>query len=246
MPRIGIRVYGLAALLLGAVGLWFDDFALVWQPVPADLPGRAVLAYVVAALFVAAGAAINWRRTAMWGAVGLIVLYGLGVLLLHLPQIVSRPQIVVSWSGTAEHVALLVGAAIAFASPSNIAGAARLEAVARAAFGVCLLMFGFVHFYYTRQTAAAVPHYLPPSQLFWAYTTGVAHIAAGLAILSGIQARLAAILLTIMFAGFSLLVHIPLLLGDPSSHLYWTMNAINLGLTGSAWIVAESLHKRPA
>ena len=43
-----------------------------------------------------------------------------------------------------------------------------------------------------------LPQWLPPTQEFWAYATGVAHIAAGLAILTGVQARPAAILLTAM------------------------------------------------
>ena len=45
MISLGQRVFGLAAVALGVVGLVWDDFALVWQPVPANLPGRAMLAY---------------------------------------------------------------------------------------------------------------------------------------------------------------------------------------------------------
>jgi hypothetical protein len=56
-----------------------------------------------------------------------------------------------------------------------------------------------------------------------------------------VQARLAAILLTVMYASFTPLVHVPMLLADPSSHLNWTENAINLVLTGVAWVVADSL-----
>ena len=58
---------------------------------------------------------------------------------------------------------------------------------------------------------------------------------------SGVQARLAAILLTIMFASFTPLVHVPMLLADSSSHLNWSENALNLALTGAAWVVADSL-----
>jgi hypothetical protein len=37
-------------------------------------------------------------------------------------------------------------------------------------------------------TAPLVPKWLPPSQELWAYATGVDHIAAGVAILTGVQA----------------------------------------------------------
>src|SRR5262249_32280663 len=76
---------------------------------------------------------------------------------------------------------------------------------------------------------------------FWGYATGVFHIAAGIAILTGVQARLAAILLTVMFASFTPLVHIPMLLADPSSHWIWNENAVNLALVGAAWVIADSL-----
>jgi hypothetical protein len=52
------------------------------------------------------------------------------------------------------------------------------------------------------------------------------------------------VLLTIMFALFGVLIHAPLLAADPHSHLNWVMNGMNLALTGSAWIAADSLFAR--
>jgi uncharacterized membrane protein YphA (DoxX/SURF4 family) len=113
--------------------------------------------------------------------------------------------------------------------------------VAVIAMGVCLLIFGLAHFLYLDFTASMVPAWLPGGQKFWAVLTGAAHLAAGAALLTGIQARLAAILLTIMFATFSVLVHLPLLVADPHSHLNWVMNAINLALTGAAWAMVTAV-----
>ncbi len=118
--------------------------------------------------------------------------------------------------------------------------------IAWLAFGLCVLVFGISHLAYAKFTASLVPAWLPPSQLFWAYVTGLAQVAAGLALLSGVQARLAAILLTVMYATFGVLVHIPLVIADPSSHNNWAENAINLILTGAAWCLADSLWKTRA
>lgn len=74
--------------------------------------------------------------------------------------------------------------------------------------------------------------------------TGVAHVAAGIAILTRVMDRLAAVSLTVMFAAFGILIHAPLLFADPRSHLNWVMNAMNLALTGAAWAVADSLSSR--
>jgi uncharacterized membrane protein YphA (DoxX/SURF4 family) len=103
------------------------------------------------------------------------------------------------------------------------------------------VLFGGAHFFYMNLTAPLVPKWLPPSGEFWGYATGVAHIAAGVAILTGIRARLAAILLTIMYAAFTPLVHLPMLVANTSSHWIWSENVLNLILTGIAWVVADSL-----
>ena len=139
--------------------------------------------------------------------------------------------------------ALAAGGLIVYAANAGIDAplAARLTRLGQLAFGVCAVLFGGAHFAYMNLTAPLVPKWLPPGQEFWAYATGLAHIAAGLAIVSGIQARLAAILLTVMFASFTPLVHLPMLLADPSSRENWSENALNLALTGVAWVVADSL-----
>jgi hypothetical protein len=44
-----------------------------------------------------------------------------------------------------------------------------------------------------------------------------------------------------MYAAFTVLVHVPMLVANPSNRLYWSENALNIILTGVAWLVAESL-----
>lgn len=243
MSALGYRVYGLGAVALGLVGLAFGDFASVWQPVPAGLPGRTAMAYAVAALFLAAGLAVNWRGTVKAGAALLTILFTLCAVLLHLPRIVGHPGVFVTWSGAAEQLAL-VAAGLMLLAGTGRGRSAGLSRIGQTLFGICLLVFGAAHFVYLTETAAMVPKYLPPGQRAWAAATGIAHIAAGLAILSGILARAAAVLVTAMFAAFSLLVHIPAQIADPRSHLMWAANAVNLALVGAAWVVADSVGNR--
>jgi len=242
-PRVSVRVYGLAAVALGLVGLVWGDFAAVWQPVPKELPGRTVLAYAVAIAFVAAGLAIQWRRSAGLGALALTALYTLGVVLLHVPRIVAHPAAFVTWSGTAEQLALVAGGLVAYAycTPGEAARAERLLKIGRLIFGVCLIAFGLAHLVYLAPTAEFVPAWLPPGQTFWAYATAAGHFAAGVAILSGILARTAARLLTAMFVVFGILVHAPTILIEPHTHFNWAANAINFALIASAWVIAGSM-----
>jgi hypothetical protein len=244
---IGWRLYGVAVMTLGVVCLAWGDFE-PGQPVPKAFPDRTTLAYAVAAFMFIAGAAIEWRRTAAWGAAALTTYYALiVVVVLDGRLLISHYAEFGTYSGIAEQLAIAAGGLLVYAASARIdaALAARLTRAGQLAFGVCALLFGGAHFFYLNLTLPLVPKWLPPTQEFWAYATGVGHIAAGVAILTGVQARLAATLLTAMFASFTPLVLLPMLLADPHSYVNWTENALNLVLTGAAWVVADSLARRP-
>ena len=241
--ELGWRVYGLGIMALGLVCLAWGDFD-PGQPVSKAFPDRTALAYAVAAFMIIAGAAIEWRRTASRGAAALTVYYALVVVVLMSGRVVLRnPAEFVAYSGLAEQLAITAGGLIIYAANARIdpALALRLTRIGQLAFGACALLFGGAHFVYMNYTVPMVPKWLPPNGEFWAYATGIGHLAAGIAILTGVQARLAAILLTAMFASFTPLVHLPMLIADSSSRITWSENALNLALIGAAWVVADSL-----
>jgi len=243
---LGWRFYGVGVMALGMLCLAWGDFVL-GQPVPRDLPGRTALAYCAGAFMLIAGAAIEWRRTVTWAAAALTAYYALVVVILMNGRVVLAHYAEFgTYSGLAEQIAMAAGGLIIYAATAKIdaARAARLTRLGQLAFGVCAVLFGGAHFFYMNLTAPLVPKWLPPTQEFWGYATGVAHIAAGVAILTGVQARIAAMLLTVMYAAFTPLVHLPMLMADRASHMNWTENAINLALTGVAWVVADSLSRR--
>lgn len=240
MGKYGVRVFGLGALALGIVGMIWGDFALQWQPVPDGVPYRKVLAYVSAGVLAVAGASLILRKAAGVGAWALALSYLVWVVALHAPRVAAKPLDVSIWLGLAESLALLCGALVAVTQTASLGSqAGRVTEGARLAFGAALLVFGLSHFVYARFTAGMVPAWIPPSQTFWAYATGAFHIAAGLAFLSGVQARVAAWCLTAMFAGFVLLLHAPRVFADPTNRTEWTMLAIALSLTGAAWTLAD-------
>jgi uncharacterized membrane protein YphA (DoxX/SURF4 family) len=243
---LGWRVYGLGVMAMGLLGLAWGQFD-PGQPVPKDFPYRTALAYAAGAFMLVAGAAVEWRRSAALGAAALTAYYALVVVILMNGRVaLAHYAEYGAYSGAAEQLAIAAGGLIVYAASANIDAvlAARLTRVGQLAFGVCAVLFGGAHFFYMSMTIPLVPAWLPPSQEFWAYATGVGHIAAGVAILTGVQARLAVILLTAMYASFTPLVHLPMLLADSSNHFIWTENALNLALTGVAWVVADSLASR--
>jgi len=85
MINLGTRVYGLAAIALGLIGLAWGDFAAVWQPVPDGMPGRTALAYGTALALIAGGVAVvqlvpSFGYPGLRHALGLVLTAGGGLL----------------------------------------------------------------------------------------------------------------------------------------------------------------------
>jgi uncharacterized membrane protein len=190
-----------------------------------------------------------FRRTAAWAAAALAVYFVVIVaILMDGRELLANYSAYGEYENLAEQLAVAAGGLIVYAASADMDAtlAARLTRLGQLVFGVCAVIFGGAHFAYMNLTAPLVPKWLPPSQVFWGYATGIAHIAGGLAILAGVRARLAAILLTAMYASFFPLVFVPVLLTDPSNHFRWGECAANLALTGVAWVVADSLARTSA
>jgi len=239
----GWRVYGLGVMTIGMACLAFGEFD-PGQPMPEHFPARTALAYATGAFMVVAAAAVEWRRTAAWGAAALTVYYTLFVVILMNGRVwLTDYATYVTYEDIAMQLSIAAAGLIVYSTTAKIDAtrAARLTRVGQLTFGVCALVFGGAHFVYMQNTAPMVPKWLPPTQEFWGYATGVGFVAAGIAILTGVKARLAAILMTAMLVCFGLLANGPILLADHKSHWNWTESAVNLAVVGAAWVLADTL-----
>ncbi|MGA9854374.1 MAG: hypothetical protein WBR29_03745, partial [Gammaproteobacteria bacterium] len=110
----------------------------------------------------------------------------------------------------------------------------------RYGFAISLLAFCIVNFIYHDFIAGMIPAWIP-AHLFWAYFTGVASLAAGISILTGVQARLAGILLGIMYGSWVMVIHVPYVAANPDGRGMWTDMFITLALSGGAWFIVGSV-----
>ena len=231
-PLIGVRAFGVAAIILGAAGFAWGDFATNWQRVQPNVPYREALAYFTAALETIAGLAMLGRRTARAGALLLTILYSIFTLLWVI-QVCAVPLVYDGWGNVFEELSLVIGGAAAYASlaPAGSWWTGKAGLIARL-YGICAISFAIVHLINLAGVATWVPKWLPPSQMFWAITAAIGFLLAAAAILSGIQAGLAARLLTAEIMGFEILVWAPKFIAAPHEHFYWAGNAV---LAGNGW-----------
>ena len=109
---------------------------------------------------------------------------------------------------------------------------------------MALIPFGVAHFVYLQHTADLVPDWLP-WPLAWAYITGVALVAAGVSIVIGVYARLAAVLSALEMGAFTLFVWVPVVVAGGATAFQWHEFIVSWALTAAAWVVADSYRGKP-
>ena len=247
MIRIGKEIGGSSAMMLGAFIVWSGDFATPWENVPVTGPLRGVLAYLIGAVLIAAGAGVFWPRTDRAARV-ILTAISLGFTLLYALVAAKAPLIYDSWGGLAEQVSITAGYLAIFASlaPQKTVNIARLALGARVCFGVCSISFGVVHFVNLQGCTHFVPAWMPLGGQFWAVFTGVAHLATAVAILSGVWALLAARAAALMYLGFGLLGWGTRVFAHPTDHYVWGGEIVSFVLVAAAWMIGDSIAAFPS
>jgi uncharacterized membrane protein YphA (DoxX/SURF4 family) len=238
---LGLYVYGGAAIFLGLLGLVSADFATSWQNVAPNFPLRTPLAYLTAVIELAGGIALFVPRTARAGAMTLTIVYTVFTLI-WVPKAFVNLGDYGSIGNVFEEFSL-VAAGLVLSAIFSPAGSylARRRPFFVLLFGICPISFGIVHIVDMPGLLGMIPGWLPPTRMFWAYTTTLGFFGAAVAILTGIMAPLAARLLTAEIVIFELVVWIPNLSGAPKSHFNWAANAICTAIAGAAWVVSDSI-----
>jgi uncharacterized membrane protein YphA (DoxX/SURF4 family) len=242
----------LAAASLSLLIFAYGDFAPSAQNLPHWMPGQAMWTRLAASVLLAACVGLFFKGTALPSALA-VAAYQLIWVAIGAPPILSTPLSFGAWYGSVEALTSLSGTAIlcfmlqsqarALAMPMARERAVR---VAQIIFGLTCVFYGCSHFAFASYTAGMVPHWLP-GRLGWAYFTGLAHVAAGLAIAVGFLPRLAAFLEAVMMSLFGLLVWVPSFLLSPTPEWamppknQWSELVVNVALAASAWVVVISL-----
>ena len=245
----GHVVFALTLIGVGILGLVQGDFVQIWQPVPKAFPLREALVWLCAAVPVLCGAGVLWRRTAAPSARVLFFYLLAWMLAFKLRFILLAPLSEGSYQSNGENAVIVAGAWVLYVllasargrrHPGFFSGDSGLRA-ARVLYGLAMIAFGLSHFFYLDLTAPLVPAWLP-WHVGWAYFTGGASLVAGVAIITGILAKPAAILSTLQMGGFTFMVWLPLAFAGTITAAQWGEFTVSWVLTAAAWVVADSYH----
>ena len=252
IASVGHLVFAVTMIAFGVTGLAKGAVTQIWLPVPKWVPAQTALAYLCAAISLGCGIALLFRRTAAIASRILLITLLLWLLVLRLPYLfLERPLVLVAWS--CGSTAVILAAAwvlyVWFAGERDshnvrfATGDSGLR-IARILYGLSLIPFGLAHFMYLKQTTVLIPGWLPWHDA-WAYFTGATFIAAGVAIVMGVCARLAAALSALQMGLFLLIVWIPFMWIGGLSDFQWGEVVENCALLAAAWVVADSYRDMP-
>lgn len=247
-----LTAFAIGLVGLGVLALIYGDFAMVWQPVAAWVPGRTALAYASGVIMLVGGVGLLFRATAAWAA-RILFPYLLIWMCLKLPALFVAPGMEAVWLGFGELAALFAGGWFLFArlaevpegSPLAFLTSEKTLRFVKMFYGVWLIPIGLSHIIYLKETVGLVPAWLPYRQ-GWACLTGIGHIAAGLGVLFSVLPRVAAFAEAAMIGVFTILVWAPAIAASPKTRLPWTAFFISWAIASAAWVVAQNIAKQSA
>ncbi len=258
--KSGCVLLALPMVIFGVEHFLFANF--VAMIVPPWVPWHLFWTYFVGIALIAAGVAILVKREAQLAGFLLGAMILAFVLLIHSRLLARWPGDVFAanpifgpYPGRLHNACKdlgLSGAAFLFAGTQSetwkLQHKDKVFTIGRVLFAIAVTALGLLHFVYPEfapgvQPMSAAVKFPLPWQPAWSYLTGIAFLAAGIAIFLNSKVRLAATLLGLLILLFGLIVWVPWLAAHPED-MAGGNYLKDMGLAGGALLMAGALPKK--
>jgi len=234
ISRFGRVLFALAIVAIGVETL-ICIYGHKVVPVIPWVPALPSVAYLAGTIFIVCGVSLLFQRSHMLSsiAVGVVMLVcGLAFDLPRHPDLMSAP-----WRTNVLEPIVIGGLAWIGSGFGGVRGWFQRTSNYLVAFA--LIVFGIAHFQVLTFIANMVPRWIP-WHVFWTVFFGTAFIAAGISFTTGFLQRSAALAVGLMFALWTLTIHLPTLLAKqvPDN---WSDLFIVVALWGGFWILVGDL-----
>ncbi|WP_263359983.1 hypothetical protein [Acidicapsa ligni] len=212
--------------------------------VPPWPPSHIFWGYLIAILLLLCGLSIAFRKAAVIAALLLAILFFNAVVVLDLPKVLARVMDLTERTRFFESLSLGAGALIiaggVVIGSRGLSRALHICAMIGSwLFAISLIIFGTSHFLVPSFIATLIPKWIQ-WHLFWAWFTGIAFVAAGVAILLRRYAATAACMLGIMFLAWVAVLHAPRIYAALHSTAEWNSGLVALGMAGCSFALCSS------
>jgi putative oxidoreductase len=245
--RIGRLLFSLAIIGIGVetlIYLFSRSPGLHYKVVPVVpwLPAIPSLAYLFGAIFVLCGAGLLFQRALLASSITLGALMVLCGLAFDGPR---HPDVMNAAWRTNVLEPIVIGC-LAWLAPGWGGIPRWLHLASRYLLAFALIVFGIAHFQIPTFIASLIPGWIP-WHWFWTVFFGVVFIAAGVSFATGFLQRWAALGVGLMFALWTVTVHLPPVLNffripgatqDPDK---WSDVFIVVALWGGFWAIAREI-----
>jgi uncharacterized membrane protein YphA (DoxX/SURF4 family) len=243
----GRILLGLPILAFGIQYLAYGRLVGGLAPMPEWIGGGRILAYLMGLLLIVLGGMIV-ANVRVWLASTVLGWMFVLASCLHLTRAHEALTNGTARTHWLEPLALgcaawVLAGAYSAAQKSN-ALKRWMPLIGRVLFAVTLLVFGWQHYLYVTFLVALIPAWLP-FHAYWIYFTGLAFVAAGLAILLRIADYLAGLFLAAMFVVYLLVLHIPRIAQHPGNGDEWSSGFVALAFCGASLLIAATSGRGP-
>lgn len=231
--KLGLYLFAISWIVFGIEHLIYAGF--VATLVPPYIPVHIFGVYLTAAAMIAAGISFIINIKTQLAAWLIAAMLGLFILMIHIPSLIIKPHVDISWTRAIQDISLMAAALM-------LTGNLKAINTGRIIFAVALLALGCQHFVHIDFVTAKISPGLPAFNII-DDIVGAIMILACACIIARWNLLIASTFLGCFLLLLTLLYYLPLLNFTLQAGGTWTACMLNIAISGGAFLLTIQVFK---